>query len=560
MNSDIKKLISYIYGETEFSYITLDELLSKWKKVFPYKPETEGKLDLDQKEIVMITYGNSIVNQKDKELPLKTLKKFSDKYLKDIISTEHILPFSPYSSDDGFSVIDYREINPELGSWKEINELNENFSLMFDVVLNHCSSQSEWFKEFLKGNPIYKDYFITENPDNPELKKVFRPRATFLLNEFETSNGNKWVWTTFSKDQVDLDFSNPKVLFEFIDIILYYAFQGAKIIRLDAIGFLWKELGTPCMHHPKTHAMVQLFRAILTEVSPKTVLLTETNVPHKDNISYFGNGFNEAQMVYQFALPPLTLDAFIRGDAHYLTQWAKELPPPNEYITFFNFLASHDGIGVLAIREILTQEEQKNLFDEIIKREGRISYKTTTDGEIPYELNINYLNAIAEKSLPTELRARKFLSAQSIILSMAGVPGIYIHSLLGSENWIEGVEKSGINRRINRESLSIELLEKELNKKDSLRSLIFEGYKNLILARKEYQAFKPSSMQKVLSLNKEVFALERSSSTETITCLTNTSALEIVIEENIQGENILEKKNVESPLILQPYQTIWIKK
>lgn len=509
MKKQIRELVSFIYGEEASSSLleSLEKMSRKWSSQL-HSPEKNypGTLPLDQQDGVLITYGDSL--KQDGQSPLSCLKEFSDRHLKGMLSGIHVLPFSPYSSDDGFSVIDYRKVNPELGDWTDMSALGEHFRLMFDLVLNHCSVQSDWFQKFLISDSVYRDFFIVQDPDS-DLSSVFRPRALPLLHPFQTSEGEKYLWTTFSADQVDVNFANPRVMLEFLDILFFYISKGAQIIRLDAIGFLWKEVGTSCMHHPKTHAMVQLYRSLLERAAPWVVLLTETNVPHKENISYFGEGDNEAQMVYQFALPPLTLDAFLRQDSSHLQEWASSLEEPAEDHSFFNFLASHDGIGVLPARTYLQPDEMTNLLKEVENRGGRISYKDTPEGPIPYELNINYSDAIAESNLSINERADKFLASQSIILAMSGIPGIYIHSLLGSGNWPEGVELLGQNRSINREKLDLQTLEEELSKPDSFRHRVFEGFRNQLHARSGEKNLHPSAPQKIVKTDHSFFCLIR---------------------------------------------------
>ena len=323
---------------------------------------------------------------------------------------------------------------------------------------------------------------------------------------------------------MDLNFANPDVLLEFIDILLDYVTKGVRVLRLDAVGFLWKEIGTSCMHHPKTHEIIKLFRLVLAETAPGVILITETNVPHAENISYFGSGADEAQMVYQFTLPPLTLDAFLHGDASKLTAWAAALPEPSPDSNFFNFLASHDGVGLLPARAYLDETELKELVEAMKKRGARVSYKSTPDGDIPYELNVSYRDAVAEDSLPTDKRAAKFLASQAVMLSMAGIPGIYIHSLLGSGNWPEGVALTGVNRSINREKLDYDSLSTELDNPSGLRGRIFSGYKKMLKARSAHPAFHPSAGQRIHTLTAGVFALTRTSADgRSVLCLQSVS-------------------------------------
>jgi sucrose phosphorylase len=292
-------------------------------------------------------------------------------------------------------------------------------------------------------------------------------------------------------------------------VLLFHVRMGVRIIRLDAIAYLWKEIGHPSIHHPKTHAVVKLFRAVLEEAAPWVVIITETNVPHRENISYFGNMDDEAHMVYQFSLPPLVLDAFLREDAGHLRRWAAELPETGKTATFFNFLASHDGIGLLPAHGILSAEELENLAETVRQRGGRINYKATPEGEVPYELNITYLDAVAERGLDVSVRARKFLASQSVMLMLSGVPGIYMHSLLGSENYSEGVERTGANRAINRQKLEWETVRRELSDPASLRGRIFGGLLRHLRARRSSPAFDPAGEMEVLSLGRKIFGLIR---------------------------------------------------
>lgn len=515
----IDEKLRFVYGE-EIGGRTaerLGRLMEGRRGKLPGVPAPKGGgVPADQGDAVMITYGDNI--QSPGEAPLGVLKRFADERLSGVVSGIHVLPFSPYSSDDGFSVMDYRRVNPEWGDWEDISAIAGNFRFMADLVLNHCSAKGTWFQGYLRGEGEFADYFIEVEPGT-DLSGVFRPRALPLTHEFSVGGGaggtggekgeKRQIWTTFSADQVDLNFANPDVFLEFADILLDYVKRGVRIIRLDAVGFLWKEIGTSCMHHPKTHEIIKLFRLVLGELAPGVILITETNVPHKDNISYFGSGKDEAHMVYQFTLPPLTLDAFIRGDASKLTRWAMGLPEPNPDCTFFNFLASHDGVGVLPSRGYLDESELENLVTAVKERGGLVSYKSAPEGDIPYELNVSYLDAVSEMSLSDELRARKFLASQGVMLAMAGVPGIYIHSLLGSGNWSEGVGITGVNRTINRAKLNADDLILELDDSRSLRHLIFHGYAKMLKARSGHPAFHPAAGQEILDLGSGVFAAVR---------------------------------------------------
>lgn len=545
-------------------YREIEVLISNSKK------STSEFLWLDENDIFLITYGDSIKNSQ--ESPIRTLHNFLKDYGKDIIEYVHILPFYPYSSDDGFSVIDYFKVNSELGDWTDVEKMSLDFKLMFDAVINHISAKSDWFKGYIEGKEEYKDYFI-EAVESPELKKVFRPRALPLLTKFKTVNGDKLIWTTFSEDQIDLNYKSEKLFLKIIELLLFYVEKGAKAIRLDAIGFMWKEIGTSCMHLPQTHTAIQLYRDIFEVVAPETLIITETNVPHKDNISYFGNGDNEAQLVYQFPLPPLVLYSMISENAEYLSKWASSLELISDQTTFFNFLASHDGIGVVPTHGILSDEERQIMIDRVYENGGHVSFKTREDGsEIPYELNINYFDAVSVKNVSDQENIDRFICAQSILLSIVGVPAIYIHSLLGSRNYYEGVKETGRYRSINREKLSESELLAEINNVGSLKSRVYRGFKKLIEIRKKERAFHPNSPQEVLFLDDRVFTMIRGDKDrDRIFVLNNVSSKEIHLKINIAKIGLRdevfydlvssEAHKAEGELILdlKPYQVMWLK-
>jgi len=508
-----------IYGEEtgRRTLRRLEDLLNTTVSGIPRQDEQQVQgLPLDERDALVITYGDSL--KRPGKSPLACLRDFAEERLRGVVSGLHILPFFPYSSDDGFSIIDYYQVNPELGGWDEIRDISKGFKIMSDLVLNHCSVSSPWFEAFLRGEPEYRNFFIDVDPAT-DLSMIARPRTHPLLTPFETKEGIKHVWTTFSADQVDLNFAEPEVLLEMLRVMLYHIQQGVRIIRLDAIAYLWKEIGHPSIHHEKTHAVVKLFRAVIDRVAPWVVIITETNVPHRENISYFGNMDDEAHMVYQFSLPPLVLDAFLRENGEKLKKWARELPEPDGKTTFFNFLASHDGIGLLPAHGILSSEEIEGLVENTRRRGGLINYKSTPQGEIPYEMNITYLDAVAERDLPVSVRARKFLASQAVMLSLPGVPGIYIHSLLGSQNYREGVERSGQNRSINRQKLEYSQVEEELDTPGGLRNRIFSGFEQMLQARRASRAFHPGGGMRVLSSDKEVLALLRIAPDESQTVL-----------------------------------------
>ncbi|MFD4705820.1 sugar phosphorylase [Gottfriedia sp. NPDC058432] len=556
--SKIKERLAFIYENEDIDQI--NSLIEKRIKEAKLKITKKRKQNWDESDVVLITYGDQF--QEEGKATLETFKKMFDEHLANKFELVHILPFYPYTSDDGFSVVDYKKVNPDLGEWSHIENLSKSARIMFDYVCNHISSKSEWFQGYLNGDSKYKDYFVEMDP-SIDLSSVTRPRALPLLSKFKLANGEeKYIWTTFSDDQIDLNFSNPQVLLDMVDVLLFYLEQGAEYVRLDAVGYMWKEVGTSCIHLEKTHEIVKLFRDLLDEAAKGTVMITETNVPHLDNISYFGNGHDEAHMVYQFPLPPLVLYSLHKGNGSALTNWAKNLEGSGEETTFFNFLASHDGIGLNPIRGIIPEEEILSLVEDLKVEGALVNYKKNSDGtESPYEINVTYLDALNKQSSSDDLRVKKFLLAHSILLTFQGVPAIYIQSMLGSRNDYAGVERTGMNRSINRQKYSFVEIEKKLNEVGSLRNKIFTELTNIIQVRKEEKLFNPNAKMEVLDLNENVFAIKRVGEKDSIVILHNLSNEKALCSFNGKYLNILteEVEEFNESISLDPYQYIWLK-
>ena len=582
VNKAIYDDLVFLFGEIEAGPTSerLKRLLYQFRRRYPQLSSQPPAGRFDERDSILITYGDMV--QAEGAAPLHTLAHFLDRQLEGVVRGVHILPFYPYSSDDGFSVIDYLAVDPALGDWNDVARVGRHFRLMFDAVINHISAGSTWFQGFLANDNRYRDYFIVVEP-GADLSLVFRPRALPLLTPVQQSAGEgatveRLVWTTFSTDQIDLNFANPDVLLEIIQALLFYCAQGCRFIRLDAIAYMWKEAGTSSIHLPQTHRIIQLIRRVLDHAAPKVALITETNVPHEDNVSYFGDGRNEAQMVYNFTLPPLTLHAFHTGNAEALSRWASTLTLPSDEVTFFNFLASHDGIGLMPLMGILDDQALENLAQRVRDLGGYVSERARPDGSTsPYELNINYLDALGDPHAAEEcdeMVARRFLAAQAIMLALRGVPGIYFHSLFGSRGWAEGAKQTGRARTINRQKLQRDDLEAELVDPASLRGRIFNGCCHLLRQRRSLPAFHPNGAQMILDLHEALFCLLRESpdGQAQVLCLHNVSDQQLALTADLAalslpGSALLDLVSgahhqlEDGALILDidPYQVMWLK-
>jgi len=559
IQEQIKKRFDTIYGADNYDVSLIAEIVEEINQI--KKLRKGDHIKWSEKDIILITYGDSIVEGVNR--PLKTLESFLLEYLNHAISHVHILPFFPYSSDDGFSVIDYRKVNPELGSWEDVESIGKKYRLMADLVINHVSQYSTWFQNYLKGLEPEDGYFIETDP-SADLSKVVRPRSLPLLTPVETAKGEKHVWTTFSADQIDLNFANPLLLTEMLKIFLFYFSRGIQIIRLDAIAFLWKEPGTSCLHLPQTHEVVKLMRDIVDYLDPGIILITETNVPNKENLSYFGQG-DEAHMVYQFSLPPLLLHALHTSDSTYLTRWANSLSDIPADCTFFNFTASHDGIGVRPLEGLLPAHDIKELAEAMKEYGGRISTRRNSDGsDSPYEMNITYLDALKyTRAGKDDLQTERFICSQTIMMSMKGIPAFYIHSLLGTHNYTEGIEKTGMARTINRRKWkAVELY--PLLRNETQHAFILKELVRRMKIRKTIKAFHPDTDQQVIDAGREFFILMRGRNQRMMVIANLTdekkqfrnSSLANRLEGSI--DQLSGKKINSGETELDPYQVMWI--
>lgn len=556
----ILEKLHFLYGpgRAETTFKALADLIARYEPKIPSRRHR-----FSERDVVLITYGDSFI--RPGERPLRTLSRFLDQHLEKTVSTVHILPFFPYSSDDGFSVIDYKRVDPDLGEWDDIDGMHEHFELMFDAVINHISQKSEPFTGFLEGDERFADFFIVPD-EHFDISRVFRPRALPLLTEFETAKGKKRVWTTFSSDQIDLNYKNPEVLLYIADALLFYVSHGASVIRMDAIAYLWKDSGRSCLHLPQTHMVVKLFRDILDHAAPHVKIITETNVPHEENISYFGSGADEAHMVYNFALPPLSAHALTTGDAKSLSLWAASLDESVENSCFYNFTASHDGVGMLPATGLISSQQIDRLADLAVQRGGRLGYKSNPDGtKTVYELNISLFDLLSDPASkePLERKVARFVASQGIALSLKGVPAIYYHSLVGSKNYTEGIEITRMNRTINREKLSADELERELTTSGTRRNLVFTRLTRLITQRSRHPAFHPEGVQRVIELHDEVFAVERRSPSgdEVITVLINCASEDREIEgKSTGGTDVLTGRIFSKKICLAPFEILWLQR
>jgi len=562
----IRARLTYLYGESDVQEIE-DRILRLLMSHERLRTRTrQGEL-WTQEDVVLITYGDSI--QTTAQAPLQTLHAFLNEHLKDALNMVHVLPFFPWSSDDGFAVTDFRAVKAELGTWQDIEDLSADFDLAIDLVLNHCSREHLWVVDFISGEEPACNYFIELDPST-NVSMVTRPRSTPVLSGIRTQRGLRYLWTTFSNDQVDLNYANPDVLIEFIELLLSYVRHGARLLRLDAVAYLWKQLGTACIHLPQTHQVVKLFRDILEIVEPAVLIMTETNVPHQENMRYFGEG-DEAHVIYQFSLPPLLLHALHAGSSRYLNAWAiglESFEQPSG-CTCLNFTASHDGVGLRPLEGLVPEDGIREMLDTMRERGGYISTKSNSDGsESPYELNISYFDAFREPEGDNRWHVPKFMVSQIISLSFRGIPAVYIHCLTATPNDTIGVERTGMTRSVNRRKWDLGELQYQIGNLESDTGRVFTLYVRLLELRRRQVAFHPDATQRILSPDERVFCFERTSlnGRQRILVLANLSGDEVELDLEQLPTQLSRREELlglNSPVFehgllrVEPYAVFW---
>ena len=561
----VKSYLHSIYSKN-LKEIEINQISKKICSLFVNKKISKKNL-WSEKDFFLITYADSVKKKKVKNLI--SLGNFLNKYCKEF-SFVHVLPFFPYSSDDGFAVKDFKKVNSEHGDWDDFKKISSSFKTMIDLVINHCSSENMLFKDFLNGSSLVSDFFIVSNEKFKESEKIVRPRSSDISKKINLNDKTKYVWCTFSHDQVDFNFKNPEVLIYLIEIMKFYLDKNVKALRLDAVAFIWKQLGSSCINLPQTHDIIRLLRLIIDNFYSDVLVITETNIPSHENLSYFGNN-NEAHCIYNFSLAPLLIHSIISGNGKYLKRWSRSMPPAQEKNSYLNFLSSHDGIGLRPLEGILPEKEIKNYINFFRKQGALFGLRKNKKKESVYEVNITLLDAFKESYLGNDsFGIKRFILAHTILFSMEGIPAVYIQNLVGSTNDYTKVKKTGSNRSINRKNWEFKLLEEKLKNKKSINHKIFNHLKEIISIRKKQPAFHPNATQFTLQLEDDFFGIWRQSidRSQSIFCVSNlTNSLKKISLLNInliltnEWFDIISKKkinNLKGNITLKPYQTYWL--
>ena len=573
INLDILKRLNFIYRSIISEDKTLEyskkinKLINNYKDIGPKNSKNDY---WSENTILLITYADSI----SRGLSGKTLNdfgKFYKKYLEKFINSIHFLPFFPSSGDGGFSVKNHNDVDKAYGTWEDIQSLSKKANIMTDLVLNHSSSKGDWYKNFLDDKDPGKNYFYVVDK-NYDCSKVVRPRDHDLLTEIELQNKKKFLWCTFSHDQIDLNFKNPDVLLEFIKLILKLSSYGIKIFRLDAVAFIWKQPGTTCLNLSQTHEIIKLLRDIVDQLDKNLIIVTETNLPKQENLSYFGKN-DEAHWIYNFSLPPLIVNTFLFEDSVALTKWSMKMPPAQLGNAYLNFIASHDGIGMRPAEGILSDKEIKKMLQRLKKNGSKFSMrKLSNNEEKVYEANISLFNALqfTDSDLKGKFALKRFIAAHCIILAIEGVPAFYFNSLFATKNDEETFANTGVKRNLNRYKWHYSTLVNLIKTNNTIERNCYEIFKELISIRKIQPAFHPNATQFTLNLDKNIFAVWRQSRDrkQSIFALTNVSSKTIKFNTNkinlIDDEQWFDLLSQETKITddqyikLMPFQSLWI--
>ncbi len=525
---------------------------------------SKKKLTISEKTSLVICYGDNInSNQKNS---IQVFQNFFKKNLKKYFNAIHFLPFYPSSSDSGFAVKDHYKIEKRIGSWSDIKKISKSSHVMADIVINHSSARGLWFKNFLKKKRPGKDYFLTVN-SKFNTSKVVRPRDHKLLKKIDIFGKSDFLWRTFSADQIDLDFKNPSVLLRFIKIMVHLVSNGVTIFRLDAIAYLWKKNGTNCINLKQTHEIVKLLRLISNLLNVETIIITETNLPEKENLSYFGKN-DEANWIYNFSLPPLLIHAFLFENSSYLNKWSKKLPNAKFQNSYLNFIASHDGIGMRPTEGILNERSLNNFLKRLKKNGSKFSYrKVQNKSKKVYEANITVFDALKKSDTDPNGKffLERYIAAHAIMISFEGIPAIYFNSLFGKANDEAKYVITGNNRDVNRYKWSHKNISKKLSDKTSKQSIFYQNLGRLLEIKRKQKAFNPYAKRLNINLGSKLFCFKRISldKKQIIISITNCSSVDQYPKLNkkySKWKNIINPKinSLNRSFKLKPFETMWL--
>lgn len=424
-------------------------------------------------EIVLITYADSIGEN------LKELVNVLKEHFKGVVGGVHILPFFPSSADRGFAPITYEEVDSNFGNWNQINSLGEDFYLMFDFMVNHISRQSKYFADFAKNKDKskyadffirYKDFWPNGVPTKDDMNLVYKRKDRDPSVEINFADGTKEdLWCTFDSEQVDINLSS-KVANEFIkDSLVGMVKNGAKIIRLDAFAYTTKKVGTNCFFvEPDIWEILDNIKKLLEPYSVE--VLPEIHEHYTIQLEIAKRGY----WVYDFALPMIMLYTIYSCSKTRLVEWLKKCPEKQ-----FTTLDTHDGIGVVDVVDLLTDEEIEKTKEYLFSKGANVkkAYNSSAYNNLDcYQINCTYYSALGNND-------DAYILSRAIQFFAPGIPQVYYVGALAGENDIELVEKTKQGRDINRHNYSVQEIQENIERP------VVKRLMNLMKFRNSYSAF-----------------------------------------------------------------------
>lgn len=614
----LKLALQAVYGDSSATIyekvVAIAEDFSKRRA----NSQGNGFKSLSQKDMALICYADHVVSTEFS--PIQTLGKVLKEYgISDKLPITHILPFYPWDTDRGFSVKDYYSVNPGYGTWEDIKELGTYTKLMFDFVANHASIENPLVQKALISDHIspedseckeylpYKDFVISYTEDNKpseeDLKQLSRPRNFPVLTKYrvvkndenrkvailgekkeeENVLGEGYVWTTFSRAklddgseetcQIDINYNNPNVFVESVKILLFYVEQSAKLVRLDAIGYIWKKIGSSSLHEPECHKILEALGSVLRIAAPEVITISEVNEPQVNAFTYIGNKEHpEADLAYQFSHFPLAVHAVLTEQSNFYQEWLKTISVFGAH-QFTTVLGSHDGIGMKPARGLLPEEELERLCKILVEEhQGKPNFAVLPGGKkIIYEVCatpwciIN--NPHTNENFDTQLQ--RYLAVTAMGLCIPGIPAIYWNGLFGMKNYLPegGLDE---NRTVNREIFDYIALKDLLDNETSEIHRCFQAVKYLLATRAKEQAFHPhTKLTPVVNDSSQVVSclLDYAAENSQILAVTNVAKQQCKITldskdlpTNTSWIDLLSGNQYTIPNIeLNAYQVCWLK-
>lgn len=407
-----------------------------------------------ENKCMLITYSDSMGSN------LKEMEYILDKYFSKAVKGIHILPFFPSSGDRGFAPMDYHKVDSVFGDWNDIERLAERYFLMFDYMINHISAKSEYYMDFLKHKDSskyrdlfirYKQFWINGEPTEEEVNAIYKrkPRAPYVDACFEDGTTEK-VWCTFDNEQIDINCKSD-IAKEFIkDNLTVLCSHGAALIRLDAFAYATKKAGTSCFFiEPDVWELLKECEEIVRPFGAE--LLPEIHEHYSMQIKIA----QENYFVYDFALPMLMLNAIYYGNTKYLKHWFTICPERQ-----FTTLDTHDGIGIVDVKDLLPDHELERTKEDIFKYGANVKkvYNTSAYSNLDiYQVNCSYYSALGDDD-------DSYLLARAVQFFAPGIPQVYYVGLFAGKNDLELLEKTKVGRNINRHYYTLEEIEQEVKR------------------------------------------------------------------------------------------------